>query len=81
MCLRFNTVEMFKETKEKAIIDRYYDLLVNKRPKFKTDSSYERFFYIKFLINSQRIITKFGVKERKNILNHHPIFVKNINVN
>ena len=53
MSLRFTTVERFKEkkeTKETAIIDRYYDLLVNKKPKFiKTDSSYERFFLYKAL--------------------------------
>ena len=53
MSLRFTTVERVKEkkeTKEKAIIDRYYDLLVNKKPKFiKTDSSYERFFLYKAL--------------------------------
>ena len=50
---RAERTEMFKkrkEKKEKAIIDRYYDLLVNKKPKFiKTDSSYERFFLYKAL--------------------------------
>jgi len=48
MSLGFYTVESLRKRKEKEkkiMIDRYYNLLVNKKPKFiKTNSSYERFF-------------------------------------
>ena len=77
MSLRFTTVERFKETKEKAIIDRYYDLLVNKRPKFiKTDSSYERFFLYKALEKYSKDNNEIWSQRKKEYIKSSSYFCK-----
>lgn len=81
MSLGIYTSEIIKERKEKKILDEYYYLLVNKKPKIiKTDSSYERYFLYKALEKYSKNYNEIW-SQRKNILNYHLLFVKNINVN
>ena len=80
MSLNLNKVEKFKLRKEKMdkyTLERFYDLLINKRPNFiKTNSSYERFFLYKALEKYSKENNEIWSQRKKEYVNSSFHFCK-----